>query len=178
MPLSKFGVDVIWWIFGGLQNVPLKILAENIAAWRPQVLHSAVHLCTFTEATLPCSSLPGFSRRRRLSSFGWVPVGVFHSAFLPSFLEGRICVAAIPFQLPLAPFSLSNCSSFDKCLICQVLFLPYGMLCAQADRLSRGWNLENRIKDCACLVCTRLWADIPQHPTNQMKLSRAKDAVP
>lgn len=99
-------------------------------------------------------------------------------SFLPSFLEGRICVAAIPFQLPLAPFSLSYCSSFDKCLICQVLFLPYGILCAQADKLYQGWNLQNRIKDYVCLVCARLWADIPQHPTNQMKLVRAKDAVP
>lgn len=141
--------------------------------WRRTLLPDGLRCCTLQfistispKPHCPCSSLPGFSGR-------YLPLS------LPSFLSlGSDLHCSIPFQLPLAPFSLSYCSSFDKCLISQVLFLPYGILCAQADKLYRGWNLQNRIKDYACLVCARLWADIPQHPTNQMKLVRAKDAVP
>lgn len=149
------------------------------------------HCCLMASGAALCSSSLRFHRGHTarvhlclasLGGEGCLPLDgcLLVSSTQPSFLPFSRVGSALqpyPFSCP-APFSLSYCSSFDKCLICQVLFLPYGILCAQADKLYQGWNLQNRIKDYACLVCARLWADIPQHPTNQMKLVRAKDAVP
>lgn len=99
------------------------------------------------------------------------------SCFLSPFTQvGSALQPAL--QLPLAPFSLSYCSSLDRCHLWQVSFLPYGFVCSQADKLCRGRNLQSQPKNQRlCLPCmheTLGWYPPNTHPTIQMELSRSK----
>lgn len=120
MPLSKCGTHVFWRICGGLQNVPLGLWGEHCG-----LMASTAALCSslyFHKATLPVSTSDWLLRDEKIVLWRTqVSVCVLHSACLPFSCPGS--------------FSLSYHSSFDRCLTCQVLFLPYGSLCTQADKL-------------------------------------------
>lgn len=123
MPLFKFGVDVFWWIFGGLQNAPLrfgKLFPGSLtAASCRSVQHfhwghtSCIHLWLAPQG--PEGSPPPENTGCYWSLSPFTQIG---SALQPAF------------QLLVAPFSLYYCSSLDRCLLWQVPFLPYGFLCS------------------------------------------------
>lgn len=174
MPLSKFGADLFWWIFGGLQNAPLRFEllfpGSLTAASCSSVLpfhwgHTfCLHLWLAPQGPEGSPPLENTGCYWSLSSF--TRVG---SAWQPAF--------QLPaFQLPVAPFSVAYCSPLDRCLLWQVPFLPYGFLCSQADKLFWGRNLQSQPKNQRlCLSCmheTQRWypLNIPQSKWNFLEL--------
>lgn len=106
MPLSKFGVDVIWWIFGGLQNVPLRF-------WRRTLLPDGLRCCTlqFITALSPRPHCPVHLCLASPGGEGCPPLDgcLLVSSTQPSFLPfSRVGSASQPYPFS-CPWPLSHC---------------------------------------------------------------------